>query len=120
MKTILNFAITALIVLLISRIFPNQIHIDSFIWAVGLAVVLAALNYIVRPILIFLTLPATLITFGLFLLVINAVIILLADYLLNEHFTVKNFWWALLFSLLLSFGQSFLLIKNDDEKKRRY
>lgn len=120
MKTILNFAITALIVLLISRIFPNQIHIESFIWAFGLAVVLSALNYIVKPILIFLTLPATLITFGLFLLVINAAIILMADYLLSEYFTVKNFWWALLFSLLLSFGQSFLLIKNDDEKKRRY
>jgi len=113
MKNILNFAITALIIMLLSKIFPNQIHVDNLWWALGLAVVLALLNLIVRPLLIFLTLPATLITFGLFILVINAVIILMADSLMHGHFTVKNFWWALLFSLLLSFGQSLLLIKKD-------
>lgn len=113
MKTILNFAITALIILLLARLFPEKIHVDNFWWALGLAVVLTALDMVVRPILVFLTLPATLITFGLFLWVINAVIILLADYLLQGHFTVANFWWALLFSILLAFGQSFLLIKKE-------
>lgn len=114
MKTILNFAITALIILLLARLFPEKIHVDNFWWALGLAVVLTALDMVVRPILVFLTLPATLITFGLFLWVINAVIILLADKVLSDHFTVKNFWWALLFSILLAFGQSLLLIKKEE------
>lgn len=113
MKTILNFVITALIILLLSNLFSDKIHVDNFWWALGLAVVLTALDMVVRPILVFLTLPATLITFGLFLWVINAVIILLADYLMEPHFTVKNFWWALLFSILLAFGQSLLLIKKE-------
>lgn len=115
MKTILNFFITALIVLLLARIFPQEIHVDNFWWAFGLALILSVLNAIIRPILIFLTLPATLISFGLFLFVINAIIILLADYLMQGHFMIKNFWWALLFSILLSFGQSLFLIKRNEE-----
>lgn len=114
MRTILNFAITALLILLLSNLFPDKIHVDSFWWALAVAVVLSLLNSVVKPVLVFLTLPATLISFGLFLLVINAVIILLADYLMQGHFVVKNFWWALLFSLLLAFGQSLLLIKKEE------
>jgi putative membrane protein len=55
----------------------------------------------VRPVLIVLTIPVTIFTLGLFLLVINAAIILLADWLVTG-FTVDGFWWALLFSLILS------------------
>jgi putative membrane protein len=57
----------------------SGIHINSFWSAIILAIVLAVLNAIVRPILILLTLPLTLVTLGLFLFVINALIILLAD-----------------------------------------
>jgi putative membrane protein len=91
------------------------IHIDDFWAAILLAFVLALLNAIVKPLLVILTFPITIITLGLFLLVINAIIILFADNLL-EGFTVDSFWWALLFSLLLSFVTS-LLYK--EEKKDR-
>ena len=71
------------------------------------AVVIALLNAFVRPLLIFLTIPASIFTLGLFLLVINASIIMIADSLL-EGFSVSSFWWALLFSFILSIINSLL------------
>jgi putative membrane protein len=81
-----------------------------------LALVLAILNAIVKPILIFITLPITVVTLGLFLFVINALIILLADKLL-KGFQVNGFWWALLFSLLLSIVTSVLYKEKTGEKE---
>jgi len=77
--------------------------------------VLGILRLIVKPVLIILTLPVTIITLGLFLLFINAFIILLADYFIGG-FAVQNVWWALLFSLLLSFFQSILFSVFDKKE----
>jgi putative membrane protein len=88
------------------------IHIDSFSTALILALVLAILNAIIKPLLIILTLPITIVTFGLFLFVINGCIILLAGKFVSG-FRVDGFWWALLFSLLLSAVTS-LLYKNEN------
>ncbi|HZH70437.1 MAG TPA: phage holin family protein [Flavobacteriaceae bacterium] len=107
MKILIQILLTSVLVLLLAEILPG-VNVDAFTTSLIVAAVLALLNIIVKPILVFLTLPATLITFGLFLLVINAVIILLADYLVSG-FDVNGFWWALLFSLLLSLTQSILL-----------
>jgi putative membrane protein len=90
------------------------IKFDSFWSAIVVAIVLAVLNAIIKPILILLTLPITLFTFGLFLFVINALMILLAEKLV-DGFSVDGFWWALLFSLLLSLLTS-LLYKEKKEK----
>ncbi len=78
---------------------------------------LAVLSLIVKPILIILTLPITLVTFGLFLFVINALIILVAGEFV-DGFGVDGFWWALLFSLLLSVISSLLFkeVKSGDRK----
>jgi putative membrane protein len=91
----------------------NGITIDTFWTAIILSIVLGLLNAIVKPLLILFTLPITIITLGLFLLVINALIIIIADKLL-DGFEVRNFWWALLFGLLLSGLTSFLYT---DKKK---
>ena len=93
----------------------DGIKFDSFWSAIIVAVVLAILNAIIKPILILLTLPITLVTFGLFLFVINALIILLADKLVSG-FSVDGFWWALLFSLLLSLVSSLLYKEKKDDK----
>jgi len=93
------------------------IKIDSFWTAIILAVVLAVLNALLKPILIILTLPITIITLGLFLFVINAGIILLADKFI-DGFTVDGFWWALLFSLLLSIVTA-VLYKEEPAKENR-
>lgn len=113
MNFILRLLLSALAVLLLANILPG-VTVDSYGIAVLVAVVLSLLNLIVKPLLIILTLPVTLITLGLFLLVINAVIILLASKLVTG-FWVDGFWTALLFSLLLSLLQAvlFTFLKED-------
>lgn len=113
MKFLVRILLSALAVVILSKILPH-VSVDTYLTAVIVALVLSLLNFIVKPILIILTLPVTILTFGLFLLIINAIIILLADRLI-DGFTVDGIWWALLFSLLLSFLQSILfsLLKED-------
>lgn len=113
MKLILKLLLNALAVIVLANVL-NGVAIDGYITAIIVAVVLSLLNLIVKPILVILTLPVTIITLGLFLLVINAIIILLADKLIGG-FSVNGIWWALLFSLLLSLLQSLLhsFLKKD-------
>lgn len=113
MKLLLRILLSALAVVILAKILPG-IGVDSYTTAIIVAIVLSLLNFIVKPILVILTLPITILTLGLFLLIINAIIILLADNLISG-FEVTNIWWALLFSLLLSFLQSILysILKDD-------
>lgn len=106
MKTFLKILLTAVAVILLAKILPG-VTVDGYISAIIVAVVIALLNMVVRPLLIFLTLPATLITFGLFIFVVNAIIIILADKLV-DGFAVSGFFIALLFSILLSIFRSVL------------
>ena len=110
MNIILRIIISAVVAFALSYILTG-VHIQSFITALVLAIVLGLLNLFVKPILIILTLPITIFTFGLFLFVINALIILLAAKFVNG-FRVDGFWWALLFSLLLSVLTSFFYKKS--------
>ena len=113
MKFFLRLLLSALAVVLLANILPG-VHVATFGIAVIVALVLSLLNFLVKPLLVILTLPVTIVTFGLFLLVINALIILMAGGLVSG-FTVDGFWWALLFSLLLSLVQSilFAFLKED-------
>jgi putative membrane protein len=104
MKLILRILLTAISVVILSKILPH-VAVDSYYTAIIVAIVLGLLNFIVKPILTILTLPITILTLGLFLLIINALMILLADRLI-DGFMVDGLWWALLFSLCLSFLQS--------------
>ncbi|HEX8562374.1 MAG TPA: phage holin family protein [Flavobacterium sp.] len=104
MNLILRILLTAVLVLLISRIMPG-VTVDNFMTSVIVAIVLGLLNLFVKPVLVIFTLPVTLLTFGIFLLVINALVILLCDELV-AGFTVRSFWYALLFSIVLSVFQS--------------
>lgn len=106
MKLILKIVLTAVAVLVIAHFLPG-VSVVNFTNALIVAVVLGILRVTVKPILVILTLPVTILTLGLFLLVINALIILLADNLI-DGFHVTGFWIALLFSLILSIFQSIL------------
>ena len=77
------------------------VHVKSYWTALGAAVLLALINAFVKPIVVFLTLPITILSLGLFLLVINALMLLLIDTLM-DGLKIDNFWWALGFSILLS------------------
>lgn len=86
----------------------SGIQIDTFLTAVIVAVVMAVLNVTLRPLLILITIPITIITFGLFLLVINVLVLYAAEALIGG-FHIAGFWWALAFSLLVSFVNSILM-----------
>lgn len=71
-------------------------------WATVLvAIVLGVINTLIRPVIKFLSLPINLLTLGLFTLVINALMVMLADWCMGDYFKVENFWWALAFSVAL-------------------
>lgn len=95
----------------------SSVALNKFITALLVAIVLAFLNSIVKPVLTILSLPITFLTLGLFLLVINAFIILFANRLV-EGFRVDGFWTALWFSLVLSLVSSVLdLIKGKEKEE---
>lgn len=104
MKFIIRFLLSGLAVLLTAYLLPG-VTVENYGYAILVAVVISLVNAIVRPILVLLTIPITIVTLGLFLLVINALLILLVDYLI-DGFEVSNFWWALAFSLILSIFNS--------------
>lgn len=89
-----------------ANILPG-VHLQNYTTALLLAFVLSLLNVFVKPVLIALTIPFTLFTFGLFLLVVNALIILMADNLV-DGFELEGFWYAMLFSIVLSILTSIL------------
>jgi putative membrane protein len=99
-KWLLQSILSAVAVLFTAQILPG-VQVSGIVDALLVALVLSFLNTFLKPVLLILTIPVTLITFGLFLLVINAVIIVVADALL-DGFNVNGFGWALLFSLILS------------------
>lgn len=106
MSIIINWLVSALAILVSSYVLPG-VHIASFTTALVVAVVLGIINAVIKPILIILTLPINILTLGLFTLVINALIILLATNLV-PGFKVDGFLWALTFSIVLSLVNSFL------------
>ncbi|MDG1570947.1 phage holin family protein [Robiginitalea sp. M366] len=114
MKTVLRLLLTALAVVVLSNLLSG-VSVDSYWIAVLVAVVLSLLNFLVKPLLILLTLPVTIVTLGLFLLIINALIILMADGLIGG-FHVDGLWSALIFSLLLSLFQAVLFSFLKEEK----
>lgn len=101
---IAQIIIAGLAVLVTAYLLPG-ISVDSFFTGIVIAALLALLNLTVKPLLIFLTIPITIVTLGLFLLVINAIMVLIAAGIVNG-FVVDGFWWALLFSLILSLVNS--------------
>jgi putative membrane protein len=115
MKLISKLLLTALAVIILAKLLPG-VSLNNYTTAIIVAAVIAILNVFVKPLLIIFTLPITILTLGLFLLIINAIIILLADRLI-DGFGVSSIWTAILFSLLLSFLQSILHSLLKDDKK---
>ena len=112
MKFILKILLTAAAVLLIAN-FLSGVHVENYTVAIIVALILGFLFAFIKPILVILTLPISIITLGFFLLVINTVLILMADKLISG-FAVDGFWVAMIFSILLSIIESLLhsLIKD--------
>jgi putative membrane protein len=106
MNFIIKLFISSIIVFALSYFLPG-VQVTNIMAALWVALVLGLLNTFLKPVLVLLTIPVTLFTLGLFLLVINAMIVLICDYFIPE-FQVDGFVTALFFSVLLSLSQSIL------------
>ena len=115
MRLILKFILMGLAVWGISRVLP-AIHFQDPSSAFIFVFVLTLLNIVLKPILIVLTIPITILTLGIFLIFINAIIILIADHLMST-FHVDGFLWAFIFSLIISIINSLIesLISSDSK-----
>ncbi|MEO9953312.1 phage holin family protein [Nonlabens sp.] len=113
MRFIIKLLITAALVMGLAELLPG-IGITNYVSAILVALTLSILNFIVKPILVILTLPITIVTLGIFLLFINVIIIYLADWFVGG-FTVTSVFWAFIFSLLLAAARSFLFKLLDKE-----
>ena len=112
LELLANWLVNAIVIIVAAYLLPG-VHVATFISALWAALVLGVINAILKPILVLLTLPINLLTLGLFTFVINALLVLLATHIV-PGFSVDSFWWALLFSLIVSIIHSIL---NMFEKK---
>jgi putative membrane protein len=100
MVILIHWLITTVAIIISAYVLPG-VTVTGLFAALVTALVLGFLNAIIRPILLILTLPLNILTLGLFTFVINALLIMLTSAIV-PGFEVRNFWWALLFSLVLS------------------
>ncbi|MDL2309469.1 phage holin family protein [Bacteroidales bacterium OttesenSCG-928-B11] len=107
MGIVLQVFISSVAVYFTAWLLPG-ISVKSYGASIIVAIVLGLLNAFVKPFLQFVSLPITALTMGLFLFVINALVIMIASWLLSNRFQVSNFWWALLFSIIVSFVSGLL------------
>jgi len=101
----------------IAEYFLPGVTINGFTTAIIVAFVLAILNAFLKPIIVLLTIPITIISFGLFLLIINAFMIKITAHFV-DGFVVNSFWWAFLFSIILSIVTSLLEAFNPSQNNR--
>ena len=106
MNFIIRLILNAVAIYLTAN-FLGGVHVAGFFDAFILAVVLAILNSIIKPILVILTIPITIVTLGLFLIVINAGVLLMAAWFVDGT-TIDGFWWAVLFGFIVSILNSIL------------
>lgn len=114
----MNFIIKILLSsfsVLIADFLLSGVYIKDIVTSILVAFVLAILNNFLKPILIIFTIPITIFTFGFFLLVINALIVLLATKIV-PGFEVNGFWWAVGFSLIVAFLNYLVNIENNKNR----
>ncbi len=100
MHILLQWLVNAVAVYATAHILDG-IHIKSFGAAIIVALVLGLVNAVVRPVLVFLSIPFIIVTLGLFLLVINALLLQLSAALVTG-FSIDGFWWAVAGSVVIS------------------
>ncbi len=106
MTILINWVISAMVIFLVAYILPG-VSVENFVSALAVALVLGILNAFIKPVLLILTLPITILTLGLFTLVLNALLILLASAVV-PGFSVNGFLWALIFGIVLSIANTFI------------
>lgn len=116
MNTLITLLLSSIAVFVTSQILPG-VHINSFLTAVVVAIVLGFINAFIRPVIFLLTLPINILTLGLFTLVIIGGLVMLVTYIV-PGFVVDSFWWALAFAIVLAIINSFLDSFDKDQNER--
>ena len=106
MGILIGWIVSALVIFSIAYILPG-VHVANFTSALVVALVLGIINAFVKPVLVILTLPITILTLGLFYFVLNALLILFVGSIV-PGFEVDGFLWALIFGIVLSIANSFV------------
>lgn len=124
MEFLLYLISYAIVIVFVSLVFPGTIRVDYSmygLWAIIVVLVLTVLNKLLRPILVALTMPITLVTLGLFSLFINVMLLQITDILLGKHFEVNGIFGPLIVALIISFLNNIIdrkVIKPLLEKRR--
>jgi len=101
MGLIIRWLANTLALFIVVTVLPQHFHYRTFVTLLVAALVLGLLNAIIRPIFVFLTFPITIVTLGLFLIVINAIMLELTAFFV-PGFRIESFWWAIIGAVLLS------------------
>lgn len=96
------------LVLFFGALLLDGVKIKNYFTALGVAILLGLINMFIKPIIVLLTLSLTILTLGLFILVINAWILMIIDKFV-DGFTIKGFWWAVIYSIFISILNGILL-----------
>lgn len=107
MQLIVNLLVNGFAVFVTAYLLSGGIHLSSYFIALVVSILLGIVNTLLKPLLIILTLPINILTLGLFTLIINGLLVLLVAYFV-PGFSVKNIWWAILFSIVLAAVNWFL------------
>ncbi len=102
MNWIVKILVNAVVFVLLTQVFEG-VHVTGFGAAIIAAIVLSIFNVIVKPIVTVLTLPITIVTLGIFLLFINAIVLKITDAAMGGAFDIHGFWLTFLVSIILSF-----------------
>jgi putative membrane protein len=102
MRWLIGIVINAVLFIAIAGYFEDSIYLSGFGAALGASFLMSILNVLVRPILVILTLPVTILTLGLFLFVINAITLMLTDAIMGTAFEINGFGMALAMSVIMS------------------
>lgn len=107
----------ALVLITVSIIFNDTVYIDNSyfgIWGLIAVIIIFILNKTIKPVIVWLTLPITAITLGLFYLVINVLILKITDFILMSHFEIKGFFMSIIVSIVISIMNTIMdkILKN--------
>lgn len=113
-KSVVTKILVGGISVLIADWILGGVSVDTWLTGFLLAAVIILINLTLKPLMVILTFPITLLSLGLFMLVINALVVLMAEELI-PGFDVDGFWWALAFSIVLSLINGFFGNSLDSE-----
>ncbi len=112
---IIKVLVTGGVIFGISYLLPSLISVTDFQTAVLIALVLALVNAVIRPLVLIITLPVNVLSLGLFTFIVNALMLYIAANIIGSGFHIRGFWQAIVAALLISVVSTWLSSRLDDK-----